>query len=129
MIIDTIRNVICEDDRVLFAYVYGSFAERGTGNDIDIAVYGAEGEDIFKLSTDLKVALHERTGLSPDHFDVRILNGLVEHGNIFALLYLRNVLNGQRLLLNRNSNAHADVLEHYGTRYRECEGLMQELLW
>ena len=128
MIIDTINTAMCENERVLFAYVYGSYAESGRGNDIDIAVYAAEGEDIFKLSTDLKVALHEETGLSPDHFDVRILNGLAEHGNIFALLYLQNVLNGQRLFLNRDPNAHADFLEHYGTRYRECEGLMQELL-
>jgi predicted nucleotidyltransferase len=58
MIIYTIKPVMSEDDRVLFAYVYGSLAERGTGNDEDIAVYAAEGEDISKLSADLKVALH-----------------------------------------------------------------------
>ena len=129
MITDSIISVLSEDDRVLFAFLYGSAAEGGEGNDIDIAVYGTGEEEFHKLSADLKVALHKRIGLPPDAFDVRVLNGLAEHGDIFGLLYLKNVLSSRsRLLIDRNPDVRSDFLECYGTRFRECEGLMQELL-
>ena len=98
------------------------------GNDIDIAVYSATDADPHKLSADLKVNLHKKTGIAPDSFDVRILNALVERGDIFGLLYLRNVLQEGRILVDKNPKARGDFLERYGTRFRECEGLMQEVL-
>ena len=125
---DKITEILSEDNRVLFAFLYGSAAETGTGNDIDIAVYAANDADHLKLSADLKISLHKRIGLSPDTFDVRVLNGLAEQGDIFALLYLKNVLSGNRLLIDRNRDARSEFLECYGTRFRECEGLMQEIL-
>jgi len=126
--IDSIVKVLSEDERILFAYLYGSAAEYGRGNDIDIAVYSAEHEDFHQLSADLKIALHRKTGLSPDTFDVRILNGVAEHGDLFGLLYLKNVLSENRLLIDRDPEGRSDFLEQYGLRFRECEGLMQELL-
>ncbi len=80
------------------------------------------------LSADLKVDLYKKTGIAPDCFDVRILNTLVESGDIFGLLYLRNVLTANRVLVDKNPQARGDFLERYGTRFRECEGLMQEVL-
>ncbi|MBC8462261.1 MAG: nucleotidyltransferase domain-containing protein [Deltaproteobacteria bacterium] len=127
-ITDSIIAVLSEDDRVLFAFLYGSATESGQGNDIDIAVYAAAEVDFHKLSVDLKVALHKRIGLPPDAFDVRVLNGVAEQGDIFGLLYLKNVLSDNRLLIDRNPDARTQFLERYGTRFRECEGLIQEVL-
>jgi predicted nucleotidyltransferase len=127
-ITDSIIGVLSEDHRVLFAFLYGSVVESGQGNDIDIAVYVAPEVDVHKLSADLKIALHKRIGLSPDAFDVRVINGVAERGDIFGLLYLKNVLSNNRLLIDRDPEARADFLERYGTRFRECEGLMQEVL-
>jgi predicted nucleotidyltransferase len=127
-ITDSIIEALSEDHRVLFAFLYGSLAESGQGNDIDIAVYAAPDADVYKLSADLKIALHKRIGLSPDAFDVRVINRVVERGDIFDLLYLKNVLNTNRLLIDRDPDARAEFLERYGTRFRECEGLMQEVL-
>jgi predicted nucleotidyltransferase len=127
-ITDSIIAVLSEDHRVLFAYLYGSAAEKGQGNDIDIAVYAAPEVNFHKLSADLKIALHKKIGLSPDAFDVRVLNGVAERGDIFGLLYLKKVLRDNRLLVDRNPDARAEFLERYGTRFRECEGLMQEVL-
>lgn len=121
-------EVLSEDERVLFAYLYGSFALSGGGNDIDIAVYSAGDAGFHELSSDLKIALHKRTGLSPDTFDIRFLNGVAEHGDVFALLYLKNVLSENRLLVDRDPETRSDFLERYGLRYRECEGLIQEAL-
>ena len=127
-IIDSIVKVVSQDERVLFAYLYGTVADRGEGNDIDVAVYGAKNQDLHLLSADLKIALHKETGLPPDLFDIRILNGLAEQGDLFGLLYLRDVLSSNRLLLDRDPETRADFLETYGLRYRECEGLIQEVL-
>jgi len=84
--------------------------------------------DVHKLSADLKVSLHKKTGLSPDTFDVRILNGVAEQGDLFALFYLKNVLSENRLLIDRAPDVRSDFLERYGLRFRECEGLFQEVL-
>jgi predicted nucleotidyltransferase len=123
-IIETLEN----EDRVLFAYLYGSTAAREKGNDIDIAIFSITGVDPHKLSSDLKVNLHKKTGIAPDNFDVRILNTLVERGDIFGLLFLRNVLKEDRILVDKNTKVRGDFLELNGTRFRECEGLMQEVL-
>lgn len=128
VIIDSIISALSEDERVLFAFLYGSAAESGQGNDIDLAVYAVPKTDSYKLSSDLKIALHKKIGLTPDAFDVRILNGLAERGDIFGLLYLKNVLSDNRLLIDRDPDARTEFLERYGTRFRECEGLMQEAL-
>jgi predicted nucleotidyltransferase len=128
LLINSIVETLENEERVLFAYLYGSAAAGEKGNDIDIAVYSATDADPYKLSADLKVDLNKKTGIAPDNFDVRILNTLVERGDIFDLLYLRNVLTAGRILVDKNPKARGDFLERYGMRFRECEGLMQEVL-
>lgn len=127
-LISAIIKVLCEDDRILFAYLYGSTVSGSKGNDIDIAVYSKVPEDPHQLSADLKIALHQETGLSPDAFDIRILNDLDEHADVFGLLYLKNVLEGGRILVDKEPDVRTDFLERYGLRFRECEGFMQEVL-
>lgn len=126
--INTIVETLEKEKRVLFAYLYGSVAAGEKGNDIDIAVYSVAATDPHELSADLKVDLHIKTGIAPDRFDVRIVNELVERGDIFGLLFLQNVLETGRLLVDKSPTARGDFLERYGTRFRECEGLMQEVL-
>ena len=121
-------KVLSENDRVLFAYLYGSTLFGDKGNDIDIAVYTKADEDPHRLSADLKIALCKETGLAPDAFDVRILNDLNKRADIFGLLYLKNVLEGGRVLVDKKSDVRLDFLERYGARFRECEGLIQEVL-
>ena len=109
-LIDSIVGALSEDDRIIFAYLYGSAAGCGEGNDIDIAVYSAGNADFHQLSADLKISLHKKTGLSPETFDVRILNGVIEKGNVFALLYLKNVLGADRLLIDKDPDVRSDII-------------------
>jgi uncharacterized protein len=127
-LIDVIVEVLGKDERVVFAYLYGSLISEGQGNDVDIAVYSKDRIDPHLLSAELKIALNELTGISPDAFDFRIINDILEKGDIFAVLYLRNVLEDGRLLVNKAHGVHSDFLERYGSKFRECEGLMQEVL-
>lgn len=125
---DALIKVLSENDSVVFAYIYGSVPAGDCANDIDIAVFAKTDSDPNKLSADLKVSLHNETGLPPDVFDVRIVNAVSEHGDLFGLLYLKNVLEEGKILVDKDPGDRANFLEHYGLRFRECEGLMQEVL-
>jgi predicted nucleotidyltransferase len=127
-LIDALIDVLSEDRRVLFAYLYGSFTKFQKGDDIDIAIYALETAEPYGLSADLKIALHNKSGLPPEIFDIRIINDIAKTGDVFGLLYLKNVLEANRLLLDRLPSARADFIEQYGSRYRECEGFMQEVV-
>jgi len=125
---DALNTILSQEERVRFAYLYGSFVSEGGGHDIDIAVFASQSSDPHGLSADLKHDLFKETGLSPDIFDVRIINEIVEHGDLFSLLYLKSVLEGGRLLEDKDPDLRAAFLERYGLKYRECEGLIQEAL-
>lgn len=126
--VDALVKLLARDDRVIFAYLYGSMAREGKGNDIDVAVFPASRTDPDLLAVDLKINLHSQTGMPPDVFDIRILGNLIEKGDIFSLLYLRSVLDGGRILVDKDRDLRADFLERYGVKFRECEGLIQEVL-
>jgi predicted nucleotidyltransferase len=125
---DALVKVLSENDSVVFAYVYGSVLAGDGINDIDIAVFAKTDADPNQLSADLKVSLHNETSLPPDVFDVRILNAVSQHGDLFALLYLKHVLEEGKILVDKIPSDRADFLERYGLRFRECEGLIQEIL-
>ena len=125
---EVIQDVLASDERVVFAYLYGSFTETEAYRDVDLAVYAAAGQDPFRLSPDLKIALHERTGIAPDVFDVRVINNLVAQGDLFALLYLQRVFEKNILLVDKDVDRRTDFLEQYSMKYRECEGLLDEVL-
>jgi predicted nucleotidyltransferase len=120
--------VLSKNDEVVFAYIYGSVLLGGDPKDIDIAVFARIGVDPNRLSADLKVLFHTETGLPPDIFDVRILNEVCERGDVFGLLYLRRILEEGEILVDKDPDKKVDFLERYGLRFRECEGLIQEVL-
>jgi len=129
--LSSIAKVLKADDRVLFAYLYGSATEgkaARAANDIDIAVYIAEGVNPYELSADLKIVLHQASGLAPDVFDIRIINDLVEKGDLFSLLYLRRVLQTNLVIVDKEESARTDFIEAFSLKYRECEGLIDEVL-
>ncbi len=126
--IQSITEVLENEERVVFGYLYGSMVEAEEGNDIDIAVFSAGDAEPYRLSADLKIELHKRTGISPDTFDVRVINSVLDHGDVFDLLYLRNVMSKGKRLVLKDNEVLGVFLERYGTRFRECEGLIQEVL-
>jgi predicted nucleotidyltransferase len=128
-LLTSIKQVLTEDKRVEFAYLYGSSVESMQGNDIDIAVFSKEEVSPHELSADLKVALYRRTGLPPDLFDIRIINDILNTGDLFALLFLKNILSKNDVIIDRSRSKRAAFIEQYGTKFRECEGLIHEVLF
>ncbi len=118
-IVYSIKKVIEKDERIIFAYLYGSILENKTYRDIDIGIYLAEGYDFFRTSSDLQIALFHETGISPDLFDIQVIN------NASSLIYLQRVLNG-KLLVDKNRDVRGDFIESFSMNYRESEGILSE---
>ncbi|MFN3481118.1 MAG: nucleotidyltransferase domain-containing protein, partial [Thermodesulfovibrionales bacterium] len=59
-IISSLTESLNKEDDVIFAYLYGSFAEGSpTARDIDIAVYSLGVNAPFLLQADMKIRLSE----------------------------------------------------------------------
>lgn len=127
-LINTIKEVLNNDERVIFAYLHGSAIKGSPFNDIDIAVFSEEGVSPYELSSDLKVALYKSTGIPADAFDIHIINDMLYAKDIFALLFLKNIFFENILLVDKAFDLRANFIESYGKKYRECEGLITELL-
>ena len=125
--IKAIKQVLAKNPSVVFAYFYGSSKDSEVYNDIDIAVFSTPDDDPLRLSVDLKIALSEITGINPDTFDVRVINHLLKKGDLFSLLYLKDVLSQGDLLLDKNFSLRASFVEAFSMKYRECEGLIAEV--
>jgi predicted nucleotidyltransferase len=123
-----IKASLTENPSVVFAYLFGSSKDSDSYNDIDIAVYATADSSPLQLSADLKIALAEQTGQAPDRFDVRVINHLLEKGDLFALLFLRDVLSAGELLTDNDFQQRSAFIEAFGMKYRECEGLIAEVL-
>ena len=108
-----IQDVVQENPRIIFAYLYGSVVESETFKDIDIALYASQGgADALPLEADTQIALSERTGLSPDFFDVRVINNAPVD---FAI----TILTKGKLLFSRNEDLRSDYIERAASTYRK----------
>lgn len=129
MNIDTriLKTTLNADRNVIFAYLYGSCLESEQCADIDIAVYSTPEYDPFLLSADLKIKLAENHGMSPDIYDIRVINHLIAKGDLFSLIYLREVLTKGVLLEDKDFQSRSTYIEAFNMKYRECEGLIAEV--
>lgn len=126
--VNAISAVLAKDPSIVFAYLYGSSKDSDVYNDIDIAVYSTDDSAPMRLCADLKIALSEKTDRAPDRYDVRVINHLLRKGDLFALLYLREVLSCGTLLADKDFELRSTFIEAFGMKYRECEGLIAEVL-
>jgi predicted nucleotidyltransferase len=126
--LNAIKTVLAKDPSIVFAYLYGSSKDSDVYNDIDIAVYSTDDSAALRLSADLKIAFSEKTDRAPDRYDVRVINHLLRKGDLFALLYLREVLSCGTLLTDNDFQLRSTFIEDFGMKYRECEGLIAEVL-
>ncbi|MEJ5361557.1 MAG: nucleotidyltransferase domain-containing protein [Spirochaetota bacterium] len=127
-LLNTVTNVLHTNEHVVFAYLLGSAVNSDMYNDIDIAVYVINYKDPFTITSDLKYELYTQTGIPADTFDIRIINDIPVKGDLFALLYLKDVFEKGLLLVDKSPYIHSDFLECYSLKYRECEGLFAEVL-
>ncbi len=102
-IIETLRNRLSEDEKIIFAYVHGSFLDEGNFNDLDIAIFIDKGTEIDNDPVDLEISLSlELEKLSHLPIDVKILNAA-------PLSFCYHVTKGM-LVLSRDENIREEFL-------------------
>jgi len=125
MIIDLIRDILIKDDRLVFAYLYGSFVKEDEYRDIDIGIYIKNpDENPFFISSDIQTALSQTAkqrglGLPADLFDVKILNNA-------PFTFLKRIFKEGKLIVDNNPDLRTDIIEYVSLKYRECSGLLAE---
>ena len=127
--IQKIQQVLSREPRVVFAYLFGSFLSGKDFNDIDLGIYCTREamEHPFALTSDLKIALSRATGLPPDQFDLVLINALMASDRMDSLLMLGEILEGQ-VLLDRDPEFRADLIEKVSSQFRESQGIIREAL-
>ncbi|MBI4496255.1 MAG: nucleotidyltransferase domain-containing protein [Deltaproteobacteria bacterium] len=124
-LLNLMKDVLLREERVLFAYAYGSFLSSESFRDLDIGIYVRNPEDNpFVLSTDIKTSLSllarvEQLGLTADHFDVQIINQA-------PFTFLKRIFQEGILLLDRDPDLRTDLVEQVSLKYRECAGILAE---
>lgn len=124
-IISFISETLERADDVIFAYLYGSFAEGSPiARDIDIAVYSRELDDPFLLQANLKIGLSDslrrnNIDISPDDIDVRIINDAPYD-------FVIEILDKGILLVDKDPGLRTDFIERISLLYRINEIVLQE---
>ena len=125
IMVSLIREVVHQDERTVFAYLYGSFVNQESFRDIDVGVYLRDsGENSLVVSAELKTQLSRDSqklgfNFAADHFDVKILNDA-------PFTFLRRVFEQGILLFDRNPELRTDLIEYVSLKYRECAGILAE---
>ncbi len=124
-ILDLLKETLLQDNRIIFAYVYGSFVNEQSFRDIDVGIYAKNSEENpFVLSADIKTQLsylfkEEGIDLSADHFDIQIIN----HA---PFTFLKRVFKEGILLVDHDPELRTDLVEYVSLKYRECAGILTE---
>jgi predicted nucleotidyltransferase len=125
-LLKVLKEVLAKDERVIFAYVYGSFVKEQSFRDIDIGIYVKNSEENpLVVSPDIKTQLsrvvrRENTEFTADQFDVQIVN----HA---PFTFLKRVFKEGILLVDRDPELRTDLVEYVSSKYRECAGLLAEV--
>ena len=110
-------EVLNVDDRVIFAYLYGSFINESPFRDIDVFVYLRNEVDPFTYPVSLKENLFDAVAkagynaFSIDDFDVRVIN---ESPYDFAI----DLLCEGKLIVDKDTDLRTDYIERISNEYR-----------
>lgn len=105
---DKLKEALFSHQRIIFAYIFGSFIHEETFRDIDLAIF-TNGETGFELESDLSMQLSEAVGFD---VEVRALNDA-------PLSFQMAVLREGKLLFSHDENERTDFIERTGQQYRE----------
>ena len=120
-ILDILKEVMEKDEKVLFAYVYGSYARDSIHfeSDIDVAVYfrRSDAREYIKKEEELTGQLV--TKIHMDRIDLRILN-------VLPLLLQYNILRDGILIFVRDDKERVDFETRVMNRFFELKPYLDE---
>ena len=120
-IITSIREKLLTCEEIVFAYLHGSFLNKGDFADVDIALFldstKVSKEEIFSYELEKAVQLFRQVGLE---VDVRVLN-------YAPLGFQFNVTKGT-LLFTRDERFHQEFIERVWLEYMDFNFLSRQIL-
>jgi len=120
-IFDILKKVMEKDKEVLFAYLYGSYAQDTAHfeSDIDVAVYlkSSDIKEYIKKEEELTIELV--TKIHRDRIDLRILN-------VLPLLLQYNILKDGILIFVRDDRERVDFETKVMNRFFELKPYIDE---
>lgn len=108
-IIKTIKSSLLNRNDVIFAYLYGSFAEGSMFRDIDLAIFIEKPEREIESESNFSYELTQLTGYP---VDVRIINRA-------PVAFQMSVLRVGILLFNSANDRRTDFIEDVSRRYMD----------
>jgi len=111
-ILGVLKEILENNEKIIFAYLFGSFDEGNTFRDIDIGIYITQPDKDIESEIKLKRALTEET-VYP--VDVSVINNAPPDVKI-------RVLEGT-ILICRDRELMTDFIEKAGTQYIEYSHL------
>lgn len=110
-----LQRVLSMEPGIVFAYLHGSFAMGAPFHDVDVAILAGDASaGVSSRMLDLADRLSQHTGYP---VDVRALNGA-------PIAFQFRVLQGT-LLVSRNDERLADMIERVGRQYLDQEPLVR----
>lgn len=127
-ITNLIKDVLGQNDAVIFAYIYGSFIEKEDFFcDIDIAIYAKADINPHLLSADIKGQISSALtkggvdGFIADDFDVRVMNDAPYD-------FVMRILEKGLLILSKDEELRRSYIEHISMEYRINQIVLSEAL-
>ena len=120
-IFDILKKVMEKDEKVLFAYVYGSYA-RGSidfDSDIDVAVYLKSSDVKGYISKEQELTIELVTIIHTDRIDLRILN-------VLPLLLQYHILKDGIPIFVRDDKERVDFETRVMNRFFELKPYIDE---
>ncbi|MGB9935502.1 nucleotidyltransferase domain-containing protein [Thermodesulfovibrio yellowstonii] len=123
-IIHLLKTLLHNEEKVVFAYLYGSFIEQDFFNDIDIAIYCSEIESVFNFQADMKIKISNELinagiDISPDYIDLRVINNAPYD-------FLIEVLDRGVLIVDKNPELRTNLIEKVSLNYRINQIVLNE---
>ncbi|MGB9891447.1 nucleotidyltransferase domain-containing protein [Thermodesulfovibrio yellowstonii] len=123
-IIHLLKTLLHNEEKVVFAYLYGSFIEQTFFNDIDIAIYCSEIESVFNFQADMKIKISNELinagiDISPDYIDLRVINNAPYD-------FLIEVLDRGVLIVDKNPELRTNLIEKVSLNYRINQIVLNE---
>ncbi len=124
-IISTVSDCLHQNKSIIFAYFFGSFPNEEKYSDIDIGIYlKYEPANPFAVTSELKTFISRKLQehsipFIADKIDIVIIN-------FMSFTFVHRIFRAGTLILDRNPELRADLMENNSIKIRECLGILKE---
>ncbi|MCF6147711.1 MAG: nucleotidyltransferase domain-containing protein [Candidatus Kuenenia sp.] len=106
-ITEVIKNILLREDKIVFAFIFGSVINAPSFRDIDIGTYvkNMNKEDVFDYECELSQKIAQECSMPFDIFDCKVLNYAPSS-------FLTSVFRDGILLFSRDDQLLTDLIEN-----------------